>query len=52
MVNAQSKRKLIEAIQANWRAEMRGFCLYTQMAEHDPAPTARRTLRAVVYGKV
>ena len=39
--------KLVETLQANWKAEMRGFYLYSQLAEREPDGGRRRALRGL-----
>lgn len=47
MLNGKQEQKLMEALQANWKAEMRGFFNYSYLAEREPDATARRALRGL-----
>lgn len=39
--------RLIETLHGNWNAEMRGFYLYSRLAEREPDQARRRSLRAL-----
>ena len=41
------QEKLIEAIQANWKAEMQGFVTYSYLADRARDPNTRRALRGI-----
>ena len=43
----QASEKVVEALQANWKAEMRGFYTYSHLAEREADPSTRRTLRGL-----
>ncbi|HSU18556.1 MAG TPA: VIT1/CCC1 transporter family protein [Acidobacteriaceae bacterium] len=47
MLNTKQTEKLAHALQANWKAEMRGFFNYSLLAEREPDPTQRRALRGL-----
>lgn len=47
VMKSQMQAKLVEALQENWRAEMRGFCIYTKLAEGEQDVTRRRALRGL-----
>ncbi len=48
MVGEKAKHDLlVQAIQANWKAEMQGFATYSQLAEQARDPNTRRTLRGI-----
>ena len=42
-----TQTKLIEVLKANWEAEMRGFYLYSHLAEKEKDPQRRRSLRGL-----
>ena len=44
-MNSRDQQKLVEAISANWQAEMRGYYTYNTLAQNEPEPQRRRTLR-------
>ena len=44
---AATRAKLIETLEANWKAEMRGVYLYSQLAEREPDQARRRSLRGL-----
>ena len=41
------QEQLIEAVQANWQAEMQGFATYSHLAERARDPNTRRALRGI-----
>ncbi len=42
-----TQTRLVETLQANWNAEMRGFYLYSRLAEKEPDHGRRRSLRGL-----
>jgi len=44
-MNSRDQQRLIEAISANWQAEMRGFHTYNTLSQNEREPHRRRTLR-------
>jgi len=46
-MNSRDHQKLIEAISANWQAEMRGYHTYDTLAQKEHDPQRRRTLRTL-----
>ena len=44
-MSSRDSQKLIEAISANWQAEMRGFHTYIALAQAEHDPQRRRILR-------
>lgn len=47
MTRVKGADRLIEAIQANWKAEMKGFATYSQLAERAKDQNTRRALRGI-----
>src|ERR1700684_2732548 len=47
MTRTSKEEKLIEAIQANWKAEMQGFVTYSHLAERAKDQNTRRALRGI-----
>jgi len=46
-MNSRDQQKLVEAISANWQAEMRGYHTYDTLAQKEHDPQRRRTLRTL-----
>ena len=46
-MNSRDHQKLVEAISANWQAEMRGYHTYDTLAQKEHDPQRRRTLRTL-----
>ncbi len=42
-----TQTRLVDTLQANWNAEMRGFYLYSRLAEKEPDHGRRRSLRGL-----
>ena len=51
MPRQATQDKLVETLQANWRAEMRGFHQYSRLAETVPDPVRRRSLRGLAVAE-
>ncbi len=51
MTATAKQSQLIEALQANWRAEMQGFYTYSHLAEREGDAGTRRTLRGLAYAE-
>jgi VIT1/CCC1 family predicted Fe2+/Mn2+ transporter len=47
MLKPQQQQKLLDALQANWKAECRGFFIYSHLADREAEASARRDLRAL-----
>ena len=46
MTNSDRKR-LLAALEANWQAEMEGYCTYTAFAKDEVDPQRRNALRGL-----
>ena len=46
-MTSSDKKRLLAALEANWQAEMEGYCTYTAFAKDEVDPQRRNALRGL-----